>query len=208
MKLAVLGATGGTGLEIIRQALGRGHSVTAFVRSPERLNSYARSVTVKQGNLLNSSELEEVLRGEDAVLSAFGPRVPIAKNEESLLRDFATALAPALLRAGVKRVVVESSAFLFRDSFIPPTYLVGRLLFPSVVIDAAAMEDIFQKTQLDWTLVRPPRLTDGAHSGKYRIREGHLPRFGFSISRADVADYFLKAVDDQTTIRKIIGVSV
>ncbi len=109
--------------------------------------------------------------------------------------------------AGLKRVVVESSAFLFRDSFLPPTYLVGRLLFPSVVIDATAMEDIFRGSQLDFTLVRPPRLTDGAHSGKYRSREGHLPRFGFSISRADVADCFLKVLDDQTTIRKIVGVS-
>lgn len=207
MKIVVLGATGGTGLEIVRQALGRGHSVTAFVRSPERLNSYAGAVTVKQGNLLNSSELEEVLKGQDAVLSAFGPRVPIAKNEQNLLRDFANALTPAMLHAGVKRVVVESSAFLFRDSLLPPTYLVGRLLFPSVVIDATAMEDIFRGTQLDWTLVRPPRLTDGVHSGKYRIREGHLPRFGFSISRADVADYFLKVLDDQTTIRKIVGMS-
>jgi putative NADH-flavin reductase len=206
MKIVVLGATGGTGLEIVRQALGRGHSVTAFVRSPGRLNFYAGAVTVKQGNLLNTSELEEVLEGQDAVLSAFGPR-PIAKNEQNLLRDFAYALTPAMLHAGVKRVVVESSAFLFRDSLIPPTYLVGRLLFRSVVIDATAMEGIFRGTQLEWTLVRPPRLTDGVHSGKYRIREGHLPRFGFSISRADVADYFLKVLDDQTTIRKILGVS-
>src|SRR3981189_1127228 len=79
MKLLVLGATGGTGLEIVRQAIGRSHSVTAFVRSPERLRPFADRITIKQGNLLNSSELEEVLGGQDAVLSAFGPRVPIAK---------------------------------------------------------------------------------------------------------------------------------
>ena len=142
MKLVVLGATGGTGLEIVRQAVGRGHSVTAFVRSPEKLRAYAGRITVKQGSPLNTSELEEVFQGHDAVLSAFGPRVPIAKEDHKLLQEFATALTPAMLRAGVKRVIVESTAFLFKDTVFPPTYALGKLLFPSVVADASAMEQI------------------------------------------------------------------
>lgn len=207
MKIVVLGATGGTGLEIVRQAIGQGHAVTAFVRSPERLKPFRDRINVKQGNLVSSSELEEVLKGQDAVLSAFGPRVPIAKTDENLLRDFAAALTPAMLRAGMKRLIVESSAFLFKDSIVPPTYIVGKLLFPSVVTDAGAMEEIIQKSPLDWTLIRPPRLTDGPHSGKYRVREGHLPRFGFSISRADVADCFLRTLNEKQWIRKIVGAS-
>jgi putative NADH-flavin reductase len=207
MKVVVLGATGGTGLEIVRQAIGRGHSVTAFVRSPERLKPFRDRVNVKQGNLLNSSELEEVLKGQEAVLSAFGPRVPIAKTDQALLKEFAGALTAAMWRARVKRVIVESTAFLFKDSIFPPTYLVGRLLFPSLVADACAMEQLFERSQLDWTLIRPPRLTDGRHSGKYRIREGRLPRFGFSISRADVADCFLSLLDGERAIQKIVGAS-
>lgn len=207
MKLLVLGATGGTGLEIVRQAVGRGHFVTAFVRSPERLSTFASRITVRQGNLLNSSELEEVLEGQDAVLSAFGPRWPIARAEENLLRDFAAALTPAMPRARVRRVIVESVAFLFKDSIFPPVYILGKLLFPRVVADASAMEDIFRRSQLDWTLIRPPELTNGPHSGKYRIRDGHLPRFGFSISRANVADCFLRAVEDPATVGKILGAS-
>ncbi len=207
MKIVALGATGGTGLEIVRQARGRGHSVTAFVRSPQRLRDYAGLITVKQGDLLNASELEAVLEGQDAVLSAFGPRVPIAETDHNLLRDFATALTLAMSRGGVKRVVVESTAFLFKDSMFPPTNLLGRLFFPSVVADASAMEQIFMRSELDWTLVRPPRLTDNSHTGKYRVREGHLPRFGFSISRADVADCFLRTLDDPKTIGKVVGTS-
>lgn len=207
MKLVVLGATGGTGRELVRQAIGRGHSVTAFVRSPDRLHSFAGSITVKQGNLLSASELEQILPGHDAVLSAFGPRLPIARTEENLLRDFASALAPAMSRAGVQRVIVESSAFLFKDSLLPPTYFLGRLLFPRVVADAGRMEEIFRRSQLDWTLVRPPRLTNGRHSGDYRVREAHLPRFGVSISRANVADCFLRLLDDPTSIGKIVGAS-
>jgi putative NADH-flavin reductase len=90
---------------------------------------------------------------------------------------------------------------------VPPTYLFGRLFFPGVVIDAAAMEQIFMQSGLDWTIVRPPQLTDKPFTGKYRVRTGHLPRFGLNISRADVAHSFLKTVEDPASIRKIVGVS-
>jgi putative NADH-flavin reductase len=207
MKLAVLGATGGTGLEIVRQAIEHGHSVTAFVRSPERLKPFGNRITVKQGDLLNSAELAKAISGHDAILSGFGPRVPIAKADARLLRNFATALTTAMHNAGVRRAVIVSTAFLFRDSILPPTYLFGRLLFPGVVIDASAMERILMESGLDWTIVRPPQLTDKPFTGRYRVRIGHLPGFGFKISRADVAHSFLKTVEDPASIKKIVGVS-
>jgi putative NADH-flavin reductase len=207
MKLVVLGATGGVGLEIVRQAIEHGHSVTAFVRSSERLKPFQDRIAVKQGDLLNRFEVEQVIQGHDAVLSGFGPRVPISKGDANLLRDFAVALTAAMQQVGVRRVVVVSTAFLFRDSIVPPTYLFGRLFFPGVVVDAAAMERIFVGSGLDWTIVRPPQLTDNPRTGRYRVREGHLPRFGFKISRADVADCFLKTVEDGGSVGKILGVS-
>lgn len=146
MKLVVLGATGATGLEIVRQALEHGHSVTAFVRSPERLNGFRDRITVQQGDLLNSAELERVIEGHDAVLSGFGPRVPVSKADADLLRRFAIALTSAMLRAGVRRVVGESVAFLFKDSIIPPVYFLGRLFFPGMVADPSAMEQVFDKS--------------------------------------------------------------
>ena len=207
MKFVVLGATGGTGFEVVRQAIEHGHSVTAFVRSPERLKPFANRITIKQGDLLNPAELAKAISGHDAILSGFGPRVPIAKADANLLRNFATALTTAMHHAGVRRAVIVSTAFLFKDSIVPPTYLFGRLLFPGVVIDASAMERIFMESGLDWTIVRPPQLTDKPFTGKYRVRIGHLPGFGFKISRADVAHSFLKTVEDPTSIRKIVGVS-
>src|SRR5439155_19337452 len=105
MKLVVLGATGSTGLEIVRQALERGHSVTAFVRSPKRLKPFEDRITVKQGNLLNSAELERVIERHDAVLSGFGPRLPVSKDEANRLRQFAIALAGAISHAGGRPVV-------------------------------------------------------------------------------------------------------
>ena len=206
MKLLVLGATGGTGLEIVRQAIEHGHSVTALVRSPERLKPFRDRITIKQGNLLNRDELERAIRGQEAVLSGFGPRLPVSKEEADLLRQFGAALTGAMLQAGVRRVVVESVAFLFKDTFIPPAYLLGRLLFPGILADASGMERVFGESELDWTIVRPPRLTDNPYTGRYRVREGHLPRFGLTISRADVADFMIKSVENHLSVRKVVGV--
>jgi putative NADH-flavin reductase len=207
MKLVVLGATGGTGLEIVQRALEHHHSVTAFVRSTERLKPFRDRITVRQGDLLNSDELAEAIRGHEAVLSGFGPRLPISPADGDLLQRFALALTTAMLLARVKRVIVESTAFLFKDSLVPPTYLVGRLFFPGIVTDASAMEQTLCQSKLDWTIVRPPRLTNKPYSGKYRMREGRLPPFGFFISRADVADCLIKSVETPASIGKILGAS-
>jgi putative NADH-flavin reductase len=207
MKIIVLGATGGTGQEIVRQAIEQGHSVTAFVRSPERLKPFGDRLTIKQGDLLSRDALTEAMMGHDAVLSGFGPRVPISKADAHLLQQFADALTSAMPHAGVKRAVIVSTAFLFRNSVVPPAYLAGRLFFPGIVADATEMERTIQQSQLDWTIVRPPQLTDGPHTGKYRVQKGHLPLFGFKISRADAADCCLKAVVDPEFIGEIFGVS-
>ena len=206
MQLVVLGATGGIGLEIVRQAIARGHSVTAFVRNRAALDRFRSRIAILEGNLLNPVEMAPAISGQDAIVSGFGPRVPIAKTDKTLLRDFARTLTGAMRETGVKRAVIVSVAFLFKDSIIPPAYIFGRLFFPGTVTDASAMESVFESSGLDWTIVRPPRLTDKALSGKYRAREGHLPRFGFTISRPDVADFMLQAVENPSTVRKIIGV--
>jgi len=207
LKLVVLGATGATGLEVVRQAAERGHSVTAFVRSPDRLGGLKDQITTQEGDLLDSLQLAQVIKGHDAVISAFGPRLPLSKSDAHLLQQFATALTSAMEKTAVSRVVVESVAFLFKDSIIPPAYLLGRLLFPTIVADSAAMEDVFEKSALEWTMVRPPELTNKPYTGRYRVREDHLPRFGFKISRADVANFMIRAVENRASIRKVVGLS-
>jgi putative NADH-flavin reductase len=207
LKLVVLGATGGTGFEIVKQATARGHLVTAFVRSPDRLSEFRDRVNIRQGDLLKPDELREVIQGHDAVLSGFGPRVPVSKADATLLQRFALALTTALPAARVRRVIVESVAFLFKDSVFPPAYLLGKLLFPRTVADASAMERVFADSDLDWTMVRPPELTDKPYTGKYRVREDHLPRFGLKVSRADVADLMVKLAETGASIRKVVGIA-
>ena len=207
MKLLVLGATGGIGLELVKQAIEKRYEVTAFVRNPDALAEYGNRIKTVKGDLLSSWDLSQVIQGHDAILSGFGPRVPIAKGEQDLLTRFAAALTEAAKHTTLRRVLVVSVAFLFKDALFPPAYLLGKLFFPNLVRDAAAMEDRIAKSELDWTLVRPPQLTDMPRTGKYRFRMGHLPTLGFKISRADVADYMLRALGDNSTVGKIVGVS-
>ena len=118
--------------------------MSALVRAPERLKESADRIAVMQGDMLNSSEIEGALDGQDAVLSSFGPREPRSKADVDLLRRFAVALTSAMLSIKIQRVVVVSVAFLLKDSIPPPTYLFGRLFFRDTVIDASGMEDVFR----------------------------------------------------------------
>lgn len=110
-------------------------------------------------------------------------------------------------QSAVRRLVIISSAFLFKDALVPPAYLLGKLMFPSVVKDTTDLEQIVQSSNTDWTIVRPPQLTDQSYTGKYRERINHLPFAGFKISRADVADYFIKALSLEAVVHKVVGIS-
>jgi putative NADH-flavin reductase len=141
MKLLILGATGATGLHVVAQAVERGHTFTAFVRSRGPLERFGDRISVIRGNLLDPAALAVALAGQEAVLSAFGPRLPISKADGDLLQRFAVALTCGMQNAGVRRVVIESTAFLFKNAVFPPAHLFGRLFFPGVVRDAGEMEE-------------------------------------------------------------------
>jgi putative NADH-flavin reductase len=225
MRLFILGATGGIGGELVDQALARGHRVTAFVRSPERIGRRHERLTILGGDPLDAEQLRRTLPDHDVVISAIGPTprpgpslaairiLPKSlrdgdalrgRAEHSVHRDLARSLVPAMESAAVWRLAVVSSAFLFSDSPIPA--LVGRLFFHDTVKDITEMERIIVASSLNWTIVRPPELTDGSRTGNYRIKDSHLPGFGFKVSRADVADFMLREVEANGHLRKVVGV--
>ena len=88
---------------------------------------------------------------------------------------------------------------------MPPTYLFGCLFSPGIMIEPSAMERIVRENGRDWTIVRPPQLTDKPYTGKYGVQERHLLPFCFNISRADVADSFIKTAEDRTSMQKKLG---
>jgi len=203
MKLLVLGATGGIGREILRQGLDRGHAITAFVRSPAHIEDLRDRVAVVTGDLLNADAMAEVFGGHDVILSAFGPTT---LRPSTLRRDFGRALATGMRRSGVRRCELVSAAFLFRDIGFFGNILKATV-FRGMAPDMAAMETAICQSDLEWTIVRPPRLTNRPATKAYRVADGNLPSKGFFISRADVAHFMLGEAEMPAHRHQIVGLA-
>ena len=200
MKLFVIGATGRTGQEILQQGLVRGHHVTAFVRSPESITLKNERLSVLKGNATDEGQLYEAMQNHDAVISTLGPREVFKPS--SLLNDSAVATSRAMQRSGVKRIVVLSAAAHFPG--IPNR--IASFVLRNHMRDSLAMERIVQANGLDWTIARPPRLTQ-EDSLTYRSREGAAPSMGFTLARKAVAAFILDAIEQNKHIHKIVGIA-
>jgi putative NADH-flavin reductase len=200
MKLFVIGATGRTGREIVEQALARGHDVTAFVRSPGIITLRNERLTVLKGNATDENGLSKAIQNHDAVLSTLGPRHPF--NPGSLLHDSALATTRAMKRSGVRRLVFLSAAAHFPGI---PNRIVSFIL-RNHMRDSRAMEEIVRNDGVDWTIVRPPRLTQEDYS-TYRSREGAVPKMGFTVSRKSVAAFMLDVIEQKQHLHKIVGIA-
>jgi putative NADH-flavin reductase len=200
MKLFVIGATGGTGREIVQQALERGHQITAFVRSPETVTLRHERLAVLKGNVTDENQLSEAIQNHDAVLSALGPREVFKPS--SLLHDSALATTRAMQRSGVKRLLILSAAAHFPGT---PNRIVSFIL-RNHMRDSLAMEKVVQDSGLDWTIARPPRLTQEQYA-TYRSREGAAPRKGLSLSRKAVGAFMLEAIEQKKHFQKIVGIA-
>ncbi len=200
MKLFVIGATGGTGQEIVQQALARGHDVAAFVRSPEAVTLRHERLSVLKGNVTDENQLSEAMQNQEAIVSALGPREVFKPS--SLLHDSALATTRAMRRSGVRRLVVLSAAAHFPGI---PNRIVSFIL-RNHMRDSLAMEKVVQDSGLDWTIARPPRLTH-EQNATYRSREGAAPIRGFSLSRKAVAAFMLDAIEQKKHFQKIVGIA-
>ena len=200
MKLFVIGATGRTGQEIVQQALARNHHVTAFVRSPENITLQNERLTVLKGNAMDENQLFRAVQNHDAVVSTLGPREVFKPS--SMLHDSAVATTRAMNRAGVRRLVVLSAAAHF------PGLLnrIASFIMRNHMRDSLAMEAIVQASGLDWTIARPPRLTQEDYI-TYRTRENAAPRMGFSVSRKAVAAFMLEAIEQKKHFQQIVGIA-
>ena len=200
MKLFVIGATGRTGQEIVQQAIARNHHVTAFVRSPESISLKNERLIVLKGNAMDENELFRAVQNHDAVVSTLGPREVFKPS--SMLHDSAVAITRAMNRAGVKRLVVLSAAAHFSGLL----NRIASFIMRNHMCDSLAMETIVQASGLDWTIARPPRLTQEDYI-TYRTRENAAPRMGFSVSRKAVAAFMLEAIEQKKHFQQIMGIA-
>jgi putative NADH-flavin reductase len=203
LRLLVLGATGGVGRELLAQARSRGHRVTAFVRSPEKLTPPGEGLTVMKGDPRSVAELRQALPGHDAVISSLGSG---GIGPTTLLRDCGRSTVEAMQAVGPTRLAVVSVAMLFPESGILGALLRNTLL-RNVAEDAREMESAVRASGLSWTLVRPPRLTNGMHTGVIRAEDGRLPDGKGAVSRADVAHFLLDEIEHPAHLRQIVGLA-
>lgn len=192
MRLAVIGASRGIGLQLTTQALAGGHSVSGLARNPERCGLEDSRLELIAGDIRNEAVLARVCSGCDAVcvcISVAPGRAPVDTFSAG-----AGALLPVLERDGPSRLLVVTGIGAgesrghggwFYDRILQP------LLLGQMYADKDREEALVRRSELDWLLVRPGRLTNGPCRGRYRVTNSVHGLRGGSISRADVAHYML-----------------
>jgi putative NADH-flavin reductase len=222
MKLTIIGATGGIGRLLLHQAVAAGHDVTAVVRNPGKLPPEL-PVTVATTDLASPDPavLEAAIKGADAVLSGLGA---VSAAQAGVATGGTRAVLAAMRATGVRRIVVVSAAPIGTvpspDRPNPPKHDPGdgffmrhlfsrfaTAAFRTQYADLAAMEDVLRASGLDWTISRPPKLTDGPLTGSYSAVLGRNVKGGWSISRADVAHQMLRTLDRPETIGQTVGMA-
>lgn len=199
MKIIIFGATGGIGRLLLRGALTQGHTVTAFVRSSSALAPEER-LRVLEGDVFDSAAVADALDGQRAVFSALGAR---SLKAESLLGRAIPNIIAGMHAHFIDRLITVGAAGSLHPAGKYQTPL-ANLLFATIkrtllrhpMADQAAQEQLLAASDLDYTIVRPPRLTNGPLTGNYHVVPDGLPSSSRHISRADVAHFMLQQLTD------------
>lgn len=208
-RILVIGATGGTGQELVRQLLERDYEVTAFVRNPAKLKVEHLKLMIAQGNVLDYDSVETAVRGHDAVLSALGhkrffyPTRILSEGTQNILR--------AMEKFDVVRFVCETSLGIGSSAGrlgLYYTFFTIPVILPFYFWDKARQEKLIAESNTKWTIVRPGVLTNNPKDGECR----HDPDIGsyiwtVRISRADVANFMIDHITDDTYLGMAVGVA-
>jgi putative NADH-flavin reductase len=208
MKIVVFGASRGVGLDVVKQALEAGHTVTAFVRSPDKLTLKDDNLIVFKGDSMDADAVEKAIAGQEAVISALGPTRPPVPH---MMETSAKNIVAGMKKHGVRRLVSTTGAGVRQPEDQPKIidHFIGfllNLLAKDVVLDSAANVKVIRESDLDWTVVRFPRLMDGEHTSRYQV--GNVSKdSGTQLSRADGAGFILKELTESKWLKKLPVVS-
>ncbi|MGY2896748.1 NAD(P)-dependent oxidoreductase [Deinococcus sp. UYEF24] len=196
-KLIIFGASGGTGRHLVEEALEAGHEVTAFVRQVSAFPAPHPGLRLVVGDVRDPNAVAAAVAGQDAVLSALGP----SQKTEPICEEGTRAILAGMQAHGVKRLVALSAYGAANTHHGLYSWMVWTMLKIKMQ-DKERMETLIRASHTDWTLVRPPALTDGPHTGAYRSGLGVPIRLASNISRADVADFMLRAALDSRYVHE------
>ncbi|MCU0297559.1 MAG: NAD(P)H-binding protein [Candidatus Nanopelagicales bacterium] len=200
MKIAVIGATGRTGTPLVAELLRRGHEITVLARNPDKLADQRDAVTVIPGSSTDREPVRQLVDGADAVVSTLGP-----SGRESDLQTRTANLLVDLLPAQARFVGVSGAGIDVpgdrkgtRDKVI--SFMV-RSVGGAMAKDKVSEYAVFAASNLDWTLVRPPRLVDGPATGSV-THDAHVPGSSTSIRRTDLAIFLADVVEQRLYVRQ------
>lgn len=206
MHLAIFGSTGPTGRALVAQALDRGHDVMAFARDPAAVDATSARLQAVRADVLDEASFDGVLNGVDAVLSAIGGH---GRQPTTLYSEGAANIRDAMQQAGVRRFVgISALPVTPRTEFGPAerwiVIPVLSMFFGETYADMTRMEQVLRASDLDFTIMRPPQLTNKRATGKYRTAIDQHLRRARKISRADLATEMLRVIPDEQTIRATV----
>lgn len=206
MKITIFGATGGTGVEVVRQACEAGHDVTAVVRDPARLHAESPHLTVVAADAMSPAAIGPAILGADVVVTAIGGR---SFKPTTLQSDSTTAIIKAMRETGARRLIAVSNSGMFTDGDTLVSKAIVKPILRRILrnpwADMRQMEAIVRASDLDWTLIRPPKLTDGSLTRKYRTAVNRNVRGGMQVSRADVGHLIVDCFDNLASVRSAIS---
>ncbi len=206
MKLLIFGSTGSIGRELVKQALEQGHTVTAFARDPAKFDIKHTNLQVVQGDVMEPASVERAVQGHEAVLCSLG-----AGRKGTVRSEGTRNIISAMEKVGVRRFICQSTlgAGDSRGNLnIFWKYIMFGLLLRPMYADHVRQENYVRQSRLDWTIVRPGAFTDGNRTGDYLHGCPATDKSTkLKISRADVADFMLKQLIDDTYLHKTPGLS-
>lgn len=193
MHLLIIGATRGIGLRLLEQALAVGHTVTALARHPQTLTGQPKGLRVIQGDILDPETVGQSMAGQEAVCITIG--IGVTWKPVTVFSEGTRNVLAAMRRHGVRRLVAvtgigagdsKGHGGFFYDRLFNP------LLLKTIYEDKDRQEALIRASGLDWTIVRPARLTNGPLTGVYRVLTDLTGVTAAQISRADVAHFILE----------------
>jgi len=207
MNLIVFGATGSVGLQIVNQALKRGHSVTAFTRAPEKLSSNGHPrLKIFKGDIFDSLAVEKATRGHDSVFCAIGDG-----NKGTVRAEGTRNIISAMKSTGVTRLICQTTLGLGESrgnlNFLWKYVMFGFLL-KKAFNDHELQEKLLFNSGLEYTIVRPSAFMDGSITRNYNIGfDGSYKSLDLKIARADVADFMLQQMETNEYVKKAVSIS-
>jgi len=206
MKIVIFGATGKTGIELVKQAIDKGHHVTAFIRNPDRLEIEDKNITLVTGDVFDPISVSQAIKGQDAVICALGSGSDLSKTT---VRTAGTNnIIKSMNDHKIKRFIAVSAMGVgesWKNLSLLNKFFFAVLLKSSRE-DHEAQEAAIIASDLEWTIVRPSGLTEKPLTGVYEVGENISAKTS-QIARADVADMILKELEQNVLIGKSVTIS-